>query len=118
MSVRLRDPVALTALTSGSAVRLEANARGAVSVIELPAPAPIVAPVAPKVVWPVVPVTVPHVATPAGTPVTFAVSVTPDSKKSDTVVFVAFDGPLFVTMIVYVAVPPGITAMCVPHCEA
>jgi hypothetical protein len=77
-------------------------------VSELPAPAPTVAPVVPKLVCPVVPVTVPQVAVPTAKHVAFAFRVTPAGNGSDTVTLVAFDGPVFVTTTVYVAIPPGV----------
>ena len=72
------------------------------------AAAPSVALVVPKLVWPVVPVTVPHVATPLATQEAFAVNVTPAGSESVSVRFVATEGPPLVTVTVYVAVPPGV----------
>jgi hypothetical protein len=96
----LAGSVTVTVLVSVLLVRLDANATGAVNVSELPAPAPIDAPVAPKLVCPVVPVTVPQAAVPAATQLALALSVTPDGRGSDMVVLVASDGPALVTAIV------------------
>ena len=62
----------------------------------------------PKLVCPVVPVTVPQLAEPAATQVAFAVRVTPAGNGSESVTLPAFDGPAFVTTTVYVALPPGV----------
>ncbi len=67
------------------------------NVSELPAPAPIVAPVVPKPPWPAVPVTLPHVAVPAAAQVTVPPSVTPAGSVSLTVTDDAADGPPLVT---------------------
>ena len=72
------------------------------------APAAIVAPLAPNAAWPLVPLTVPHVALPVATHVASADSVTPVGSGSLTVTLCASDGPAFVTTIVYVAVAPGV----------
>ena len=110
--VSLSEPVALlpgpdaatsvtvAALTSGSVVRLDANATGTVKTSLSAAPAPSVAPVVPKLVWPVVPVTAPQPAAPLATQVAFADSVTPAGSASVRVTFAAPDGPPFVTVIV------------------
>ena len=75
----------------------DANATGTVNVSELPAPTPTVAPVVPKLVWPVVPVTVPQLETPTATQVALALRVTPAGSGSETVTLIAFDGPALVT---------------------
>ena len=68
--------------------------------ILLAAPAAIVAPVVPKLVWPVVPVTAPQVAAPVGAHVALPPSVTPAGSGSATVTLLAFDGPALVTVTV------------------
>ena len=100
--------VAVAVLTSGFVVMPGANATGTVNVSALPAPAPTVAAVVPKLVWPESPVTAPHTDVPAATHVTFAESVTPAGSGSVTVALFAFESPVFVTTTVYVAVPPGV----------
>ena len=100
--------LAVAVLTSGLVTMPAAKATGALNVSELPAPAPSVAPVVPRLVCPVVPVTVPQVAAPAGTQAAFADSVTPAGSGSVNVTLPALDGPALVTTIVYVAVPPGV----------
>jgi hypothetical protein len=77
-----------------------ANLTGSVNTRRLAAPAAIVALVAVKLLPPVVPVKVPHVAVPAATHVAVPVRVTPAGKLSVTVTLLAFDGPLLVTVIV------------------
>ena len=62
----------------------------------------------PKLVCPVVPVTVPQFDVPVATQVALALSVTPAGNGSDTVTLPAFDGPPLVTTTVYVALPPGV----------
>src|SRR5258706_3276211 len=96
----LAGSVTVTVFVRVLLVRLDANATGTVKVSELPAPAAIDAPVVPKLVCPVVPVTAPQAAAPAATQLALALSVTPDGKRSDTVVLVASDGPALVTVIV------------------
>ena len=100
--------VAVAVLTSGLAVMPAANATGTVNTSESPAPAPSVAPVVPKLVCPLLPVTVPHVATPLPVHVTVAVSVSPPAAHRLTVTLAASLGPVFVTVTTYVAVPPGV----------
>ena len=100
--------VAVTVLTSGFVSMPDANDTGALNVRLLPAPAAIVAPVVPKLVCPVEPVTTPHVAAPLDTHVALALSVTPAGKGSETVTLLALDGPALVTTTVYVAAPPGV----------
>ncbi len=90
--------VAVAVLTSGLAVVPAAMATGTVKTSESPAPAPSVAPVVPKLVWPMLPVTVPHVATPLPVHVTAAVSVSPAGNASVTVTLAASLGPVFVTV--------------------
>ena len=92
--------VADAVLTSGSVVMPAANATGTVNTTLLPAPAAIVAPVVPKLVWPIVPVTVPQLAAPTGAHDAFADSVTPAGSASVTVTLAAADGPPLVTVIV------------------
>lgn len=85
-------------LTSGSSASVAAKATGAVNTSELPAPAPMPAPVAPNAAWPLVPVTVPQVAMPFATHATLPVSVTPAGSGSLTVTFSASDVPVLVTV--------------------
>jgi len=68
----------------------------------------IVAPVAEKLVCPALPVTTPHVAAPAGAQLTLPASVTPEGNASLMFTCVAAAGPVFLTVTVYVAVPPGV----------
>ncbi len=100
--------VAVAVLTSGSVVIADANPTGTVNTRLSPPPAPMLAPVVPKLVCPVVPVTVPQFAVPLAAHVAFAVSVNPAGSASVTVTLLAFDGPPLVTVTVYVAVPPGV----------
>ena len=107
-SASLSDPeaggdagsVAIAALISGLVDMPGAKATGTVNVSALPAPAPTVAPVVPKLFWPVVPVTVPHVAVPTATHVAFALRVTPAGNGSVTVTLLALDGPALLTVTV------------------
>jgi hypothetical protein len=92
--------VAVAVLTSGFVSIPAANDTGAVKVRLFPPPAVIEAPVVPKLVCPVVPVTVPQLAVPAATHVALAVKVTPAGNGSVSVTLVAFDGPEFVTITV------------------
>ena len=101
--------LAVAVLTRGFVVMPAEYATGAVKVRELPPPALIEAPVAPKLVCPALPVTVPQLAVPAGTHSGVAVSVTPAGSGSLTVTESAADGPpLVTTTTVYVPVPPGV----------
>lgn len=100
--------VALAVLTSGSVASPAAKATGTVNVSTLAAPATMTAPVAPKPVWPAVPVTVPQFDAPLAAQVALAVSVTPAGSASATVTLLAVDTPLLPTVIVYVALPPGV----------
>ncbi len=92
--------VAFAVLTSGSVVMPEANCTGTVNTSLSAAVDPTLAPVVPKFVWPVVPVTLPHAAAPLATQVTFAESVTPAGSASVTVTLLAAEGPPFVTVTV------------------
>ena len=74
----------------------------------MPAPPRIVAPVAVKLVPPAAPLILPQVAAPVAAQVTFAVSVTPEGRLSVIVTLFAFDGPLLVKVIEYVATSPGL----------
>ena len=85
-----------------------ANATGTVNTSVFAPPASTRAAVAPKLVWPVVPVTVPQLDVPLATQVAFAESVTPAGTASATVTLSASDSPVFATVTVYVAVPPGV----------
>ena len=76
------------------------NATGAENTSVFPAPAAICAPVAPKLVCPVSPVTVPQLALPIALHVALAVSVTPAGNVSLTVTLVASDNPPCVTVTV------------------
>jgi hypothetical protein len=96
----LRASFAETVLTSGFVVRLDANATGTVNVSWFEAPVGIVAFVAEKLVWPVLPVTVPQVAVPAGVQVTVPASVALAGSVSLTLTCVAFAGPVFFTVTV------------------
>jgi hypothetical protein len=100
--------VAVAVLINGFVTMPGANDTGTVNVSELPAPAPTVAPVVPKLVWPVVPVTVPQFDAPAATQMALPVKVTPAGRGSATVTLFALDGPAFVTTTVYVVAPPGV----------
>ena len=77
-----------------------AKATGAVNTRELPAPAAIFAPVVPNSDCPVVPVTVPQLATPIATQDALAVRVTPAGNGSVTVILVASDKPPWVIVTV------------------
>jgi hypothetical protein len=68
----------------------------------------MVAPVAVKLVPPAVPLMLPQIADPIATQVGTAVSVKPAGRLSVAVTLAASAGPLLVTMIEYVAVPPGV----------
>ena len=92
--------VAVAVFTSGFVVMPAANFTGTVKISELAAPAAIVAFVVPKLVCPVVPVTVPQVAAPTAAHVAFAFRVTPAGNGSETVTLAAFDGPALVTVTV------------------
>ena len=100
--------VAVAVLTRGFVVMPAEYATGAVKVMELPPPAPIEAPVVPKLVCPALPVTVPQSAVPAGTHSGVAVSVTSAGSGSVTVTESAAEMPVLVTTTVYVPVPPGV----------
>ena len=100
--------VAVAVLTSGLAVIPESKATGTVKTNELPMPAPMLAPVVPKLVSPMPPVTVPQLALPFATQDTAAVSVTPAGSASVTVTSSASLAPVSVIVTVYVAVPPGV----------
>ena len=104
----LARSVALAELTSGSVVRPDANATGTVKTSELAPPASMRAAVAPKLVCPVVPVTVPQRDDPLATQLALAPSVTPAGSASVTFTLSASERPVFTTVTVYVAVPPGV----------
>ena len=92
--------LAVTVLTRGSVVRPDENVTGTVNVSRLPEPAARVAPVVPKLVAPVVPVTTPHVAVPVATQVAFEDSATPAARLSVTVRLAALLGPPLLTTTV------------------
>ena len=96
----LATSVAVAVLISGFVVIPAAKATGTVNTIALAAPALTRAAVAPKFVWPVVPVTVPQLDVPPGAHVAFAASVTPAGSASVTVTFSASLRPVFVTVTV------------------
>src|SRR5436190_20705962 len=100
--------VAVAVLMSGIVVIPAANATGTVNTIALAAPALTRAVVVPKLVCPVVPVTVPQLDDPPARQVALALSVNPAGSGSLTVTLTASDTPVFVTVTVYVAVPPGV----------
>ena len=104
----LARSVAVAVLISGFSVIPDANATGAVNTTALPTPALTRAEVAPKLVWPELPVTVPQVDEPLAKQVALADSVTPGGNTSDTVTSSASVRPVFVTVTVYVAAPPGV----------
>src|SRR5689334_4272964 len=99
---------AVAELTSGSSARSGANATGAVNTSVLPPPATIVAPLAPKLVSPPAPVTVPQLELPLAAQRTSALNVTPVGSASLTETSSASLEPVLATVIVYVAVPPGV----------
>ncbi len=86
--------------TSGSVVIPGSNATGTVKTSELPGSAPTLAPVVPKLVSPMPPVTVPQLALPFPTQDTAAVSVTPAGSASVTVTSAASLAPVSVTVTV------------------
>ena len=92
--------VAVAVFSSGSVTMPGANATGAVKVSALAAPTATVAPVVPKLVCPVVPVTVPQFDAPLATHVALALNVTPAGNGSASVTLDAFVGPALVTTIV------------------
>ena len=91
---------AVAVLTSGLALRPDANATGAVNTSALPAPTSMRAPVVPKLVCPAVPVTAPQLDVPPATHVALAVSVTPAGSGSAMVTLSASDTPVLVTVTV------------------
>ena len=104
----LATSVAVTVLISGLATIAAANVTGTVNVSALPPPCAIVAPLAPTLASPVAPTSVPHDAMPVATQVASAASVAPVGSASATETFKASDAPVFATVIVYVALPPGV----------
>ncbi len=92
--------VAVAVFESELGVMLDANATGTVNTSELPAPAPITAPVALKLVPPKLPTTLPQLALPLAVHDTFAVSVKPAGRRSLTVRFCASLTPVSVTVTV------------------
>ena len=93
--------VAVAVLMIGSATMPAAKATGTVntSLLATP-PGAMLAPVVPKAVWPIVPVTVPQLAVPVGTHVALAERVVPAGSASVRVTLVALDGPPLVTVTV------------------
>ena len=87
-------------LTSGFVLMPGANATGTVKTSALPAPASTRAAVAPKLVCPVVPVTVPQLDEPFARQTTFAPRVTPAGNGSVTVTLSALETPVFCTVTV------------------
>src|SRR5690242_12398130 len=91
---------ALTVLTRGFAVSVAANATGTTKVSVLPAPAPIVAPVAEKEPCPALAATVPQLASPFAVQLTSAASVTPLGSVSAIATSAASEGPSLPATIV------------------
>ena len=87
-------------LTSGLEFIQTAKRTGNVNTRLLPAPAVSVAPMAVKLVPPVVPASVPQAAVPVAAHNAVPVKVTPDGRLSVTLKLLALDGPLLVTVIV------------------
>ncbi len=87
--------VALAVLTSGLANMPDANATGIVKTIVFAPPASTRALVVPKLVCPVVPVTVPQLDVPFAAHVAFAASVRPGGNASLTVTSSASEMPVF-----------------------
>jgi hypothetical protein len=88
--------VAVTLLTTLPVID-EANVTGTLKVSVLPAPALMLAPVAPALVPPAMPVTVPQWAVPATAQVTGPLRVTPVGRLSTTLTPVALPGPVLPT---------------------
>ena len=115
-SVSLSEPLAVTplatsvavaVLTSGFVTMPEANATGAVKMSVFAGPASRRAAVAPKLTCPVVPVMLPQLEEPVAKQTALPLSVTPTGNGSAMVRLSASDTPVFVTVTVYIAVPPG-----------
>src|SRR4029453_14770926 len=104
----LGTSVAVAVLTSGLVDIPAAKATGTVKTIVLAPPGTTTAPVVPKLVCPVVPVTVPQLDAPFATQIAFAVSVSPAGSASVTVTPDASVVPVFSTVTVYGAVPPAV----------
>ena len=77
-----------------------ANVTGTVKTSVFAPPASTRAAVAPKLVWPVVPVTVPQLDEPLATQVALAARVTPAGSASVTFTLSASDRPVFATVTV------------------
>src|SRR5438105_6826570 len=85
----LATSVAVAVLTSGSAARSGANDTGADSTSAFAAPGATRAPVAPKLVWPLAPPTMPHVDVPFAVQLAAPDSTTPAGSGSLTVTLFA-----------------------------
>ena len=94
----LARSVTVAVLTSGFVLIAAENATGTVNTSAFAPPASTRAAVAPKLVWPVVPVTVPQLDVPPARQVAFADSVTPAGSGSATVTFSASLWPVFATV--------------------
>jgi hypothetical protein len=92
----------------GSSVIAGAKATGSVYTRLCPAPVAREAPVAVNELPPGAPLIAPHMAVPAGVQPGAAVSVTPPGSASVMSRFIAAARPLFVTVMVYVPVDPGV----------
>ncbi len=90
----------VTVFTSGSVARFAANDTGTRNVSEFAFPAASCAPVAPKLVWPAVPETVPQLALPVAVHVTLPLSATPAGSASLIVMSAASETPALRTVIV------------------
>ena len=90
--------VATAVFSNGSVVMPGAKATGTMNTIVLAPPAFTRAPVVPKLVCPVVPVSAPQLDVPFATQVAAAVSVSPAGSASVTVTANASVGPLFTTV--------------------
>ena len=108
-SVSLSDPlaafplvasVAVAVLTSGFVVMPAANATGTLNTSEFPAPASTRAASAPKLVCPVIPLTVPQAEVPVALQITLPDSFAPAGSESATVTFKASERPAFATVTV------------------
>jgi hypothetical protein len=99
---------AVTVLTSGSVVRPGSDATGTVSVRAFPAPAGTAALLTETVRCPAAPVRVPHVAPPDATHDAAALSRTAAGSASATFTASASDCPVLVSVMVYIARPPGV----------
>ena len=90
--------VAVAVFCSGLVVIPAAKATGTVKTSELPTPAPTLAPVAPKLMSPMLPLMRPQPALPVAVQETLAVSVRPGGSRSVTVTSAASLAPVLVTV--------------------